>query len=333
MSLLLVASARCHEHSTGPNHPERPARLAAVEAGLVRSDLMGAIKRIEAAPAPIEALLRVHTADQVDLVHDLAEADGGAIDGDTVVSASSFDAARLAAGAGLQSIAELNSEQADAAFCVVRPPGHHATSRQSMGFCLFNNVAVAARSLVDAGERVAIVDIDAHHGNGTQEVFYKDPNVLFISFHQWPCYPGTGRVDERGSGRGVGSTINVPLPAGATGDVYLAAWDRIAAPAVASFGATWVLISAGFDAHRDDPITDMGLSAGDFGVLTARIMQVAPAGRRIFFLEGGYDVEALAASSAALVGAALGLERDSEPLTNGGPGLDAVAVAEDLSRR
>ncbi len=214
----------------------------------------------------------MHPAAYLDRLDAMSEAGGGWIDADTVMSPRSAAAARLAAGAGLTAVRELRAGTAPAAFCAVRPPGHHATRTDSMGFCLVSNIAVVAAALADAGERVWIFDFDAHHGNGTQDVFYDDPRVLFVSTHQWPLYPGTGWRTETGSGAGAGTTVNIPLPAYATGDVYLKAFDEVIAPAAERFAPTWLLISAGFDAHRDDPITELGLTAGDFAALTARAM-------------------------------------------------------------
>jgi len=236
----------------------------------------------------------------------------------------SWTAARLAAGAGLAAIEGLRNGDAEMAFCAVRPPGHHATPTRTMGFCLLNNVAVAAAALADAGERVAIVDIDAHHGNGTQEAFFTDGRVLFVSCHQWPLYPGTGAADEVGTGDGAGTTINVPLPAGAAGDTYRYAMDVLVVPAVERFAPDWILISAGFDAHRADPLTDLGLAAGDYADLMGRLTGLVPTGRLIAFLEGGYDLGALADSAGAFVAAGLGIRYSPEGTTGDGPGRDVV---------
>jgi acetoin utilization deacetylase AcuC-like enzyme len=184
---------------------------------------------------------------------------------------------------------------------------------------------------VARGERVLVIDWDAHHGNGTQEIFESSPDVFYVSLHEWPLYPGTGRLDETGRGAGVGTTLNLPLPAGATGDVYLDALDTVVAPAVEHFAPSWVLVSAGYDAHRADPLTGLDLSAGDFADLTARVASFAPApGRLVVFLEGGYDLNALRDSVAATVGTLAGLGERREPATSGGPGSRVVAAAREL---
>lgn len=210
-----------------------------------------------------------------------------------------------------------------------------------MGFCFVNNVAVTAAALADAGERVMVFDFDAHHGNGTQAIFYHDPRVLFVSFHQWPLYPGTGRHSEVGEGAARGCTLNVPLPPGTTGDVYLEAFDELVLPVAVSFAPTWVLVSAGFDAHRDDPITEMGLSAGDYAPLTRKVLSLVPAGRRLVMLEGGYDLGALRHSASAVIGAmvdpsaapsaAAGASVVEAP-TSGGPGSDVVRAVRSYWR-
>jgi acetoin utilization deacetylase AcuC-like enzyme len=190
-----------------------------------------------------------------------------------------------------------------------------------MGFCLVNNVAVAATLLADRGERVLVVDIDAHHGNGTQDVFWDDPRVLFVSFHQHPLYPGTGAAEEVGGDGATGSTVNFPLPAGATGDVYRTGIETVLAPHVVAWQPTWLLISAGFDAHRRDPITDLGLTAGDYADIVRDLLAFAPPGRRLVFLEGGYDLTALGECAAATVGALVDEDVRPEAPTAHGPGL------------
>jgi acetoin utilization deacetylase AcuC-like enzyme len=311
-------------HDTGPGHPERPARLDAVLAGLEAAGLSDALVWAEPEPATRADLERVHPAAHLDELEAFCAAGGGRIDADTSAVPSSWDAALLAAGAGLDAVGRLERGEGSAAFCVVRPPGHHATPGRSMGFCLLNNVAVTAAALAERGERVLVYDWDAHHGNGTQEAFYADPRVLYVSAHQWPLYPGTGALDDTGRGAGDGYTINLPLPPGATGDVYLAAFDEVIAPAVERFDPTWALVSAGFDAHRADPLTGLDLAAGDYADLTSRLLDVVPAGRLVAFLEGGYDLQALALSAGAFVAALAGATFRPEPSTSGGPGRSVV---------
>jgi acetoin utilization deacetylase AcuC-like enzyme len=293
VSILFATHEAYLEHLTGPSHPERPERLGAVIDGARHADVADALIPVVARPATLEQLERVHPRKHLDEIRQLVESGGGRLDEDTVASADSWTAALLAAGAGLTVIDELEASSAAAAFCAVRPPGHHATSTMAMGFCLVSNVAVVAAELVHRGERVLIVDVDAHHGNGTQSVFYGDERVLFVSLHQWPLYPGSGWFDETGSGRGSGTTINVPLPPGTTGEAYLQAFDEIIVPAAEKFAPTWLIVSAGFDAHRRDPLTQMGLSAGDYPLMMQRILPLVPAGRVIAMLEGGYDLDAL----------------------------------------
>jgi acetoin utilization deacetylase AcuC-like enzyme len=201
-----------------------------------------------------------------------------------------------------------------------------------MGFCLLNNLAVTAGALIDAGQRVLVVDWDVHHGNGTQDVFWDDPEVLYVSTHQWPAYPGTGRADEVGGRAGRGTNVNVPLPPGATGDILRRAFDTVVTPVVEAFAPTWVLVSAGFDAHRGDPLADLALSAGDFAELAGVVAGYAPSpGRVVLFLEGGYDLHALQKSVAATLGRLVGASDSDELPTSGGPGAEQVDLA--LARR
>jgi len=320
------------DHDPGRGHPERAARLGAVAAGIAESGLGGDLATLPPRDATPEELERVHAPDHLARVRARCESGGGALDLDTSVSSGSWRAAVRAAGAGLAAVDALSRGEGTAAFLALRPPGHHARPTAPMGFCLVNNVAVTAAALAASGERVCVVDYDAHHGNGTQEVFYADPRVLYVSLHEWPLYPGTGRLDETGAGAGAATTCNLPLPAGSTGDVYLRALDDVVGPLVERFAPGWVLVSAGFDAHRADPLTGLGLSAGDYGALAARMAELAPGpGRLIAFLEGGYDLDALRASVAATLPGMVGEPaRAVESPTAGGPGTDVVDAAARL---
>ena len=287
----------------------------------------------------------VHSPEMIDRVAGIAARGGGHLDPDTPMGSASFDAALLAAGAVLSAVEQLGSpvstrdgagprdtgstSREAEAYCIVRPPGHHATPSTSMGFCLFNSVAVAAASLAASGRRVAIVDVDAHHGNGTQDVFLHRDDVLYASIHQYPLYPGTGALGERGVGPGAGWTINVPLPPGATGEVARAALDEAVIPVVERFAPDWLLISAGYDGHRADPLTGLCYSSSDYGDFVRRLMPLAP--RTVAVLEGGYDLEATRASSYAVAGALLGLDLRPEPASSAGPGMEVVRAAARLA--
>ncbi|CAN5432546.1 histone deacetylase [soil metagenome] len=332
--ILFGSVAATDAHDTGPGHPERPSRLDAVERGVRAGELDGVTSELVTRPAVRAELLRVHSVQYLDALERLAVAGGGQLDPDTPVAGGSWATAVASAGLGLAAIEALRRNEGDAAFVAPRPPGHHATASRGMGFCLLNNVAVAAAALAADGERVVIVDWDVHHGNGTQDVFWNDPRVLYASMHEAPGYPGTGAVTETGGHSALGATVNVPLPSGATGDVALAAIDEVIGPVAASFGPTWVLVSAGFDAHRDDPLAGLAWSSGDYATLTTRVLALAPGrSRTIVFLEGGYDLRALERSVTATVGALAGLDLRPEPATSGGPGrLQVVAAAAARGR-
>jgi acetoin utilization deacetylase AcuC-like enzyme len=331
MSVLVAVDERFARHDPGPGHPERPERVAAVVRALRGAGIDLGRDCLEPRAATGCEIQRVHHADYVKTLERLCERGGGRLDADTAAGADSWDAATHAAGAGLAAIEALRAGRADAAFLGVRPPGHHAVPAHGMGFCLLNNIAISAAALVDAGERVVIVDWDAHHGNGTQDIFWNEPNVLYVSAHQSPLYPGTGGIDETGGPRAPRTTLNLPLPARATGDVYLAAFDEVVAPIVERFGPDWLLVSAGFDGHRADPITNLGLSAGDFADLTERVLGYAPRpNRTIVFLEGGYDLDALHDSTLATVTTLLGSPTRPENATSGGPGYFVVERARSI---
>jgi acetoin utilization deacetylase AcuC-like enzyme len=333
--LTVVGPIGGEDHHAGRHrqagHPERPSRIDAVMDGIADLHLDSDLRVVEPRPADPGQLARVHGSAYLDRLRQLCESGGGHLDEDTYATAESWDAALLSAGAGLAAVDALVADDAGVAFVAARPPGHHALPDRSMGFCLINNVAVAARSLVDAGERVLIVDWDVHHGNGTQAIFWDEPDVLYVSTHQWPCYPGTGRPDEVGGTGARGSILNVPLPPGATGDVLGHAFERVVGPAVDEFSPTWVLVSAGFDAHRADPLADLALSSGDFADLAAVVAGYAPApGRLVLFLEGGYDLAALRSSVAASLGRLVGAPALREPATSGGPGTSGLNAVIDL---
>jgi acetoin utilization deacetylase AcuC-like enzyme len=317
-----------HEY---PGHPERPSRVEAVARGI--DDLGLDSDRVDAEPreATFDELAAVHDPQYLRSLEAFCEAGGGKADPDTFATRVTWDAARAAAGAGLAAVDALASGRGDVAFVAARPPGHHALENRAMGFCLVNNVAVAARRLADAGERVVIIDWDVHHGNGTEALFWDDDRVCYVSTHEDRLYPGTGAVDDTGGAGAPGLTVNLPLPRGATGDVIERALDDVVAPVVERFAPTWVLVSAGFDAHRADPLAGLELSSGDYARLANIVRGYAPsAGRLAFFLEGGYDLDALRVSAAATLGAITGADIEVEPPTSGGPGEQAVARARAI---
>lgn len=289
-------------HNTGPTHPEAAGRLKAIIERLKQKDILSSLVQIEANPAPIEWLTSIHTSEYIRRVEDACTKGRRNLDSsDTPVSSRSYDVARLAVGGVLNAIDAVMAGQARNVFCAVRPPGHHALKDQAMGFCLFNNVAIAARYIQKKYKlsKVLIMDWDVHHGNGTQAAFYDDADVLYFSVHQHPFYPGTGREEETGAGKGKGYTINVPLPVGAGNTEFIEAFRSKLKPAALAFKPDFVLISAGFDAHKDDPLGGMNVTDKGFAELTSIAREIAEKccqGRLVSVLEGGYDYEGLASS-------------------------------------
>jgi acetoin utilization deacetylase AcuC-like enzyme len=297
------------EHDSGADHPERPQRVDAVRRGIEEAGLAGRLDWPAVRAATDAELLRVHTDAHV---RSVAKTDGRTafFDADTQAGPRTYQAALHAAGAVVDAVIAVLDGRLDRAFCLSRPPGHHAESERVMGFCYFNNVAVAAAEALARGvTRVLIVDFDVHHGNGTQEIFYADPRVLYVSSHQFPFYPGTGMQIQQGAGPGRGFTSNLPMPAGSTDADYLRVHREIVLPMARAFDPELVLVSAGFDAFGGDPLAGMALTADGYGALAGICLEAAAGaanGRAVFALEGGYDLDGLASSGAAVTRVLLG---------------------------
>jgi acetoin utilization deacetylase AcuC-like enzyme len=309
------------EHDAGRGHPERPERLDAVRNGIREAGLEGRLDLIPPRSATPAELLRVHTEGHVGLV---ASTKGRRyrFDPDTEAGPRSQAAAFLAAGAVVDAVDRALEGEIDRAFCAVRPPGHHAGADRAMGFCLFNNVAVAAAHALHRGlDRVMIVDFDVHHGNGTQEIFYDDPRVLYVSSHAYPFYPGTGALDEVGEGPGRGFTVNLPLPDGMGDADFARVYRTIVEPVGKAFDPELLLVSAGFDAARGDPLAGMDLTAEGYAELTDVCLGIAAGaaqGRALFVLEGGYGLDALAGGAASVTRLLLGEKHAPLPPASGG---------------
>jgi acetoin utilization deacetylase AcuC-like enzyme len=320
------------EHSAGRAHPECPERLIAVYDALRQEHLVESSTPVGVRPASLEELTRVHTPAHVERLEREVSGRSGWLDADTFYSPRTWEAALGAAGGTIDLVVAAVRGDVQRGAALVRPPGHHAESDRAMGFCLINNAACAAAAARVAGaERVAIVDWDVHHGNGTQEIFWSDPSVLFISTHQYPFYPGTGAPDEVGQGPGAGATVNLALPAGCGDADYLAAFDQVVLPELRRFEPELILVSAGFDAFARDPLAAMNVSVAGFAAMARRLRRAAEdlcGGKLVAILEGGYDLRGLSDSVVAVLQEMMSVEpaAASEPVSRGPIADGAIAA-------
>ena len=306
----LIMHPECRQHVSPSGHPERPERLDAIEALLRRTPLWDACEHPSPDRAGEDALGRVHTRAYVGQVRELSAAGGGYLDHGTPVGPASYAAARRAAGGALLAVDAVVGRPGAVAVALVRPPGHHAGGSQGRGFCVFNNVALAARHALDTHglARVFILDWDVHHGNGTQEIFFREPAVVFCSLHQEAWYPGTGAIDETGEGPAEGTTINIPLPAGMGDGGYRHLFEEVVVPLLRAVAPPLILISAGYDAHHADPLGGMLMTARGFGQLARLVLEAAGSTPVAALLEGGYDLDGLSFSVAATLEGLTGID-------------------------
>jgi len=318
------------KHDTG-RHVENAERLKAIISHLDQSQLRQQLTPIKPCAASVEELSLVHHKHYISHIQDLAQKGGGWLDVDTVMSADSYEAAVYAAGGAISATEAVMSGEVASAFALVRPPGHHATSERAMGFCLFNNVAIAAKHAMVkyALERLAIIDFDVHHGNGTHDTFYDNPQVLYVSTHEYPFYPGTGSLYETGKGEAEGTKVNIPLPAGCGDNEYLLVFEQIIAPVVSRFKPQLILVSAGYDSHWADGLAMMQASVTGFAQMVTIIKGLADklcSGKLVFTLEGGYNLTALSASVRATFDVLLGNTQIEDPLGQPQYNLSAPSI-------
>jgi len=330
MEVLVATHASSLKHDTGERHPERPERVQAVHRGVLGSGLD--ITEIEAPRIERSELAVAHDASYIEMIETYCSLGGGALDMDTVASPDTWEAALTAAGAVRVLTEELRDRSNATGFAITRPPGHHALRDRAMGFCIFNNVAVTAALLRSRGDRVAILDWDVHHGNGTQSLLGDDPGTLYISVHQDHFYPFEGQVLDIDAGEAKGTNVNIPLPAWTAGDVYRKAWGELVIPVLSQFQPDWVLISAGYDAHVDDPLADMSLVADDYGWMASEVAAVHPPNRTVLALEGGYDLEALHQSTASTLMGLAGISSDFEAAPSSSPPTSAAAAVDEAAK-
>lgn len=324
MELVVASHPSALEHDTTRNHPERPERIGAVAAGL--RDTGVDIVDVDSPMIDRRELELVHDPSYVDMIEAFCSMGGGALDMDTIVSAESWKAALTAAGGVVAAIEEVGGRSDAPGFVLARPPGHHAMPDRAMGFCLFNNVAIGVAALRRRGKRVAVLDWDVHHGNGTESILGPDDGVLYMSLHQSPFYPFAGDLSAIATGPAPGTVANIPFPAGTAGDVYRQAWETLVLPLVGRFDPDWVLVSAGYDAHHLDQLAGLRLIEDDYGWMTSALSSVFPRGRTIFVLEGGYDLDALRSSAEATVAGLMGGYHAKDPFKS--PAASARALDE-----
>lgn len=335
-ALIMNPGQQAHDE---PRHVERAARMRAIEIALETSGLLPDLLHLTAEPATDAQIRAVHQGQLLEIVRLSMAQERLWIDGDTYTTNASESVVRLAAGAALQATTAVVEGRASNAFALVRPPGHHATPSRSMGFCLVNNIAIAARHALDTldVERIAIIDYDVHHGNGTQDIFYNEPQVLFCSSHASPLFPGTGAEHEQGSGAGLGSTLNLPLSYGVGDRGFQQLYDELVIPAIRKFRPQLIMVSAGYDGHWADPLGPLALSVAGYAMLTQRLLAVAQEiceGRLVMVLEGGYNEEALGACVVAALRVLLGRDPGPDPLGPAGAREpDLSALIERIRRR